>query len=493
MRKINAFYNLAADNLFYMFMKGFLYPIFGILITALLSCNSDMKQSESNNDTVSIVVDSSENLIAAEKFFNFEQINNVADFLTGKGCNDCSEFCKSDFYTAYTASVKTQWDELNKKTLYSAVEWSKNNISDFVNDTASLFYPFGGPDILFARTFFPKARTYILFGLENPGRLPDFEKFSEDQLKQYAQGMEFSFRYINRFGFFVAEHMRDDFNNKYFDGTIHPVVYALAINGCQIESYRPVSLSKNGTLSDPSPQSAKSINGYELKFMSDGLLRTLYYFRLDASDPPMTQHLEFAYFINKFGNLNCYIKSASYLLQENAFSIMRNIIFDNCKNILQDESGIAYSEVKKHYQTELYGTYQRPVKVFSMFPQNDLRIALEKGSKPLPFKIGYTSQFNNSIMMVCRKESPEAFSQNTASSDTVYKVQFKVSWNKLAENEPIFNGIPEVDFYTDGSYYKYTAGCKKSQAECSDILKLLVKKGYSDAFVVIFSKGKRIK
>ena len=43
---------------------------------------------------------------------------------------------------------------------------------DLGDPRATLFYPFGGPDLLSAAQFFPAASSYVLVGLEPPGRIP---------------------------------------------------------------------------------------------------------------------------------------------------------------------------------------------------------------------------------------------------------------------------------------------------------------------------------
>ena len=226
---------------------------------------------------------------------------------------------------------------------------------------------------------------------------------------------------------------------------------------------------------------------------------------MDASDPPLTGRFEFPYFINSYKDKICYLKSASYLLQNNEFTIMRKILTDQCDRILQDESGLSYAHVLKNYDVDIYGTYTRPMKVFSYYKQEDLKAALEaKKSKALPFRIGYASQINESVLMACRRKGkfpnivnnqPKETAGPTQqfTGDTIYKVQFKVSWNIIPENDPSLKGLPGVDYYTDNSVYKYTVGAMKSEAECAQLLQQVRKKGFSDAFIVKFVNGQRIK
>ena len=129
------------------------------------------------------------------------------------------------------------------------------------------------------------------------------------------------------------------------------------------------------------------------------------------------------------------------------------------------------------------------------------RTLIDLHSSPLPFKIGYASQINESVLMACtrkttRNNSPTASTTDMPknySKDTVYKVQFKVSWQKQKIDDPKIVHLPDMDYYTDGSYYKYTAGNTKTPQECEPILQELKKAGYQDAFIIKFNNGKRIK
>ena len=220
---------------------------------------------------------------------------------------------------------------------------------------------------------------------------------------------------------------------------------------------------------------------------------------MDNSDPPLTGKMEFPFFINSFKEKICYLKSASYLLQSVEFKIMQKLIVDQCDRILQDESGLAYGKLIKDYDVKLFGTYTRPLKVFSIFKQEDLKEALAaKNSQPLPFKIGYASQLNESVLMACTRKTADSPVEEVKPSkpvvytkDTIYKVQFRVSWKKLPESD--FAGLQEVDYYTDNSAYKYTSGNFKTEQECKEYLPKVRAKGFSDAFIVKFYSGKRIK
>ncbi len=434
------------------------------------------------------------------------EANDLARYLAGKSDDRYADLQKSEHYVSYSSSSQATWNELRRRTLDPVASWCKSNIPDFHNDTTCLVYPFGGPDMIFAMTFFPNEKDYVLMGLENPGDLCQPDQLTDLERRQYLDSLAYSMRYVNKYGFFVASHMLANFRNKNMDGTIHVVLYTLAMNDCIITSHRNIFIDDHGEVqtSDGKPQ--KHPYGWELTFRKPGDPRTrsIKYLRMDLSDQMMKGQMEFPFFLNSIKNKICYMKSASYLMQSVEFGVIRKLVLDQFDRILQDESGLAYGRLIKDYDVKLYGTYTRPLKVFSIFRQDDLKEALE-GCDPLPFQIGYASQLNESVLMSCVRKDPNAPSTAAATKttmpdkpitftkDTVYKVQFLVSWKKLPAGAKEFNGISGVDFYTDNNTYKYTAGSFKNEAECQQTLKVVRSKGYNDAFIVKFYNGKRIK
>lgn len=427
--------------------------------------------------------------------------NDLARFLAGKPVDKYADLQNTPFYKEYSLKTAQQWEDLTTRTLEPIKKWCKENINDFSSDTSCLIYPFGGPDLIFAMTFFPNAGDYILQGLENPGKLAEPDKISQPKIQAYLDSLLYSFRYLTRFGFFVAGQMQQDFRNEHLDGTLHLALYTLAMENCIITNYRDIYLDNRGNITEADGNETKHPYGWEIVFKKDGdkKPRTVKYFRMDTSDPPLMGKMEFPFFVNSFKEKICYLKSASYLLQSVEFKIMQKLVVDQCDKILQDESGLAYGKLIKDYDVKLFGTYTRPLKVFSIFKQEDLKEALAaKKSQPLPFKIGYASQLNESVLMACTRKTADSPVEEAKPSkpvvytkDTVYKVQFRVSWKKLPESD--FAGLQDVDYYLDNSAYKYTSGNFKTEQECKEYLPQVRAKGFSDAFIVKFYSGKRIK
>ena len=86
---------------------------------------------------------------------------------------------------------------------------------------------------------------------------------------------------------------------------------------------------------------------------------------------------EFYTFLTKFGPKYAYIKSGSYLLMHDSFSVLRKLMLRQCSEIFQDDSGIPYKYfTNTNFGVNLYGTYTKTTKDFPYAFQPDLKIAI---------------------------------------------------------------------------------------------------------------------
>lgn len=98
----------------------------------------------------------------------------------------------------------------------------------------------------------------------------------------------------------------------------------------------------------------------------------------------------------------------------------------------------------------------------------------------------------NHILTNVSKKDNVVITNESQSGETEYRVQFLISQKKLEGNSRLFKGLSPVDFYIDGTTYKYTYGSTNRPEEIETILKQ-VRELFSDAFIVEFKNGKRVK
>lgn len=80
-----------------------------------------------------------------------------------------------------------------------------------------------------------------------------------------------------------------------------------------------------------------------------------------------------------------------------------------------------------------------------------------------------------------------------SSNDTrEYRIQFLTTSKKYNNGSSVFKGLTPVDFYRDGSAYKYTYGKTTDQNEIKRMLRD-VQRHFKDAFIVEFSGGERVR
>ncbi len=91
-----------------------------------------------------------------------------------------------------------------------------------------------------------------------------------------------------------------------------------------------------------------------------------------------------------------------------------------------------------------------------------------------------------------RMETNANVSSGSVADGKEYRVQFLTASHKYENQASVFKGLSPVDYYTDGSLYKYTYGSTTSPEEIKKTLREVHKK-FKDAFIVEFLDGQRVK
>lgn len=320
---------------------------------------------------------------------------------------------KVDF-KAFSKNFDRRWMKYDSTRLMNLKKFRENEISKVVKPQATLFYPFSGPDILHAQTFFPDADKYVMIGLEPVGSFPEFKKEEIDSLDSYFNKVNTSLNAILKFSFFRTESMSKDLRNEEVDGTLHLLFLFLKRTGNQFSSAKPITVDSLGTIvyvnsfSDLKKLKTNT-RGVEIKFNDiHQQPKTVYYFSLNAADGGLKHNKGFMAYLKNMGTVNTYLKGASYLMHKDYFSMIRKVILAQSQNVIQDDSGIAFhyflDDINKWNYT-FYGQYLKPIPMFAQFFQKDLdSLYKQQGSKPIGFGIGYNFKDKNSNFMIATKQ-----------------------------------------------------------------------------------------
>lgn len=395
---------------------------FSMLTIALTisSCQTSSDQTESKPKTVlhkdSVANKATDSLALKLMPCANDSLNAIANVMSGIA--DSSDVYKNvqstlSFQT-FSTNFNKRWMSFDSSRLTNLRTFRENEISKVVKKQTTLFYPFSGPDILHAQTFFPDADNYVMIGLEPVGSLPTFKNSQLDSLMPYYNRVNTSLDAILKFSFFRTVSMSKDLKNTEVDGTLHLLFLFLKRTGNLICSAKPVTVDSLGQVvylnSFIELKKMKSpTKGVEIKFTDkNNKPKTVSYFSLNAADGGMKQNKGFMTYLINMGTINTYLKGASYLMHKSYFSMVRNVILNQSEHVIQDDSGIAF-----HYFTEsnstwsytFYGSYLRPIAMFSAFYQADLDSTYkQQGSKNIGFGIGYNFRDKNSNFMIATKK-----------------------------------------------------------------------------------------
>ncbi|MFA5782490.1 MAG: hypothetical protein WC868_09500, partial [Bacteroidales bacterium] len=339
--------------------------------------------------------------------------NKVALFLAGMKPDTTGQFnalINKPQWISYSKSFDSIWSKVEENSLAKIKSWADTEMADINRETKTIFYPFSGPDFLYATTFFPKAEKYILFGLEKTGSVPDVKKLNDKNLNSLFVSINAALEDILKLSFFKTIKMSSELNNQNVDGVLPVIMLFMARTGNTVKDIRNVTIGNNGKVAVADTfivykGPARYGKGIEVTFSpadQDSVLKKLYYFSADITDAGLAQNPACkAYLQTLDTNVITFLKSASYLLHNQLFVFVRNIILSKSKALLQDDSGIAYRFFDKtKWNIQLYGTYEKPISVFSYCYQKDLEAAYSKESRMFNFKYGYGKGLN---MLLARK------------------------------------------------------------------------------------------
>lgn len=309
--------------------------------------------------------------------------------------------------TAFTAS----WQKLDSRQLDRVKAFSAQEIVPLSGDGA-LFYPFSGPDFLYAYALFPNATSYVLTGLEPVGSVPELDQFKADELAGSLAELRKSLYAILNFSFFKTNDMRGDFRRSRLQGVVPVLMTFAAKSGFDIRQVNFFILGVDGKrclteASSLTKVQAGEIPGVELMIQQGraGMQRRLVYLSSDIGDGGIIKTPQYANLVRTLKPGATFIKSASFLMHKNYFSSIRSLIMEVSPLVLQDDSGIPFVQFDlSQWQPVFYGNYLKPIPLFANFYQPKLTAAFKQyGSTPLTFSIGYRHNKGDSSLILMKK------------------------------------------------------------------------------------------
>ena len=334
---------------------------------------------------------------------DLDRINASARGLAGeKASGGGNTWESTKEWSDYQQSLDGNWRYLNRIRLDAMRTWGNTELGGLRGETSTVFYPFSGPDALYANTLFPDSKILLMAGLEPVGTIPDLAKLQQDgKLGPYLEQVKTSLFTILAASFFKTKDMKNDFNNQLVDGLMPAMIVFLAREGYSINSIQYVVLGHDGALHPHGETSGAP--GVQITY---GGGRALLYFQADLGNDGLHSNPGFVRLMQRLAPGITYLKAASYLLYEDYFSTIRNAILDNSVGVVEDDSGIPFKDFNPaRWAVIPYGDYTGPINLFKDKYQPDLNEFYKKTShQQLSFGSGYKFAPSVSSLLVAKKK-----------------------------------------------------------------------------------------
>ena len=312
----------------------------------------------------------------------------------------------AEVWARHAELMEATWAELEARHLGKMRAWAEAELS-LADPRTPLFYPFSGPDLPSALQFFPQASSYVLVGLEAPGRIPDLGALGAAELEIELRRLRAGLENLVAAGYFVTKRMESDFVAPHLDGVL-PVLYLfLARAGLDPLAVHFIGLDPGGQVEMLDSASERTATAVRIDFAGEEQTRSLYYFARDLSNAGLASTPAFAAFLHQLGAVNVYMKSASYLLHMDDFTDFKAMLLSRVGAVLQDDSGIPLRDLSSEvWSHRFFGTYTGTLPTYRQWAQDDLRAVYETTEAPaLPFAIGYNSATSGSCLIWAQRRA----------------------------------------------------------------------------------------
>jgi hypothetical protein len=331
------------------------------------------------------------------------RINASARGLAGiKATDGAASWEETPEWKDYQQGLDERWSYLNRVRLDAMRAWGNTELAGLRAQTGTVFYPFSGPDVLYADTLFPNSKVLLMAGLEPVGTMPDLAKLQQDgKLAPYLAQVKTSLFTILAASFFKTKDMKNDFNNQLVDGLMPAMIVFIARQNYPITGIQYVSLDHDGMLH---PRSDKSgAPGVQITY-GDG--RNVLYFQADLGNDGQKNNPGFVRLMQRLAPGVTYLKAASYLLYEDYFSTIRDAILSDSVGVVEDDSGIPFKDFDPaKWEVVPYGAYTGPITLFKERNQPDLTaFYAATPHQPLSFGSGYKFTASASSLLVVKKK-----------------------------------------------------------------------------------------
>jgi hypothetical protein len=332
------------------------------------------------------------------------------------------EIAESGEWREHRDSLQAGWGKLRHGRGGAMASWRAESIGNACSGSGTLLYPFSGPDFTNAYLLFPGCRKYIFFGLELPGSVPELEALDRQARARLLGDVRLAVGDLIERNYFITSRMTRQLHTSQLRGVVPVLIASMALMGLDVRSVEPFELPATRPEDEADvaqTRSLRKLRALRIVFQRPGEpAQQLQYFSVDATNQGLAPYPEFLLHLRSAKPAPMLMKSASYLLQDKQFRLVRDALLETAQFLVQDDTGMPYEVLKSAgWDVQLYGAYRKPIKPFHWAYQPQLEAAYKSGQAgELPFAFSYHWRGGKSNAMVARRVAVQAAAPAGASS-----------------------------------------------------------------------------
>jgi len=303
-------------------------------------------------------------------------------------------------WQAYADEVNANWRQYRERMAEPMRQWSSTEVP---SANATVFYPFSGPDFATLDNVFPRANRYVMIAMQRAERPVDVLSLKPQSALQTIEVLGDAWRHFGRDGFFVTEYLdRYLTRNQVRIGASTFLLTFFQLKGYEVTDITPIRVDDQGRI-ELLAHDTRDWMSVRFSLIRDGQPVVLDYLRIDLSDKGLSQAPGHHTFVRQMAQHPSLLKAASHLPQNKTFSMVAQAMLDEGRFILQDETGLKYTRLNEHFETVLYGRFEKAHGAFPSYHRDLARAFTErKDIRPLNFKVGYYKD-GNYVLIAARR------------------------------------------------------------------------------------------
>ena len=308
---------------------------------------------------------------------------------------------QSPRWATFAKEVTANWALYSQKIADPMSRWA---LAELPVAPDTVFYPFSGPDFVTVHQLFPTAKRYVMMAMQNAERPLDLANIAPELLEPSLGVLTSAWQHFGDHGFYVTEYLeRYLYSTRANIGASTFIVSFLSLQGFEIERVVPIQVAADGTLQELSPDTPRW-RSVRIEASKQGKLITVDYLKIDLSNEGLQAAPQNLTLINTLTPNPVLFKAASHLPQNVGFSMIVNQILERSPLIVQDETGIKYTNLLQSYRVALFGKFVAAHHAFSSYHVDLAKaFAQRDDTKPLDFRFGYFKDGSYALMIASRK------------------------------------------------------------------------------------------